>query len=226
MATRKNGSKDEASARTPVRPEGFGITSGSADADTAYSSAHSTVSGPASLSTSAAQIDAATAKLLGAEAVAAAFPSNAAKASEYADAANEPAAGQAVEPPHPMVTGSTLTEVNASPKVGSGNPPMGFNPGSASLNRVRVDSGGRALTTNQGVPVADNQNSLKSGVRGPALLEDFILREKITHFDHERIPERIVHARGSGAHGYRNGWPMETSMSSSRRIGMQTDLSL
>src|SRR5690606_33395610 len=55
---------------------------------------------------------------------------------------------------------------------------------------------------NQGVPVADNQNSLKAGLRGPALLKDFILREKITHFDHERIPERIVHARGSAAHGY------------------------
>ncbi len=58
------------------------------------------------------------------------------------------------------------------------------------------------MTTNQGVPIADNQNSLKAGVRGPVLLEDFILREKITHFDHERIPERIVHARGSAAHGY------------------------
>ena len=58
------------------------------------------------------------------------------------------------------------------------------------------------LTTNQGVPISDNQNSLKSGARGPTLLEDFVLREKITHFDHERIPERIVHARGSGAHGY------------------------
>ena len=67
---------------------------------------------------------------------------------------------------------------------------------------MRADSGDRALTTNQGVPVADNQNSLKAGLRGPALLEDFILREKITHFDHERIPERIVHARGSAAHGY------------------------
>jgi catalase len=67
---------------------------------------------------------------------------------------------------------------------------------------VRVDSAGRALTTNQGVPVADNQNSLKAGLRGPTLLEDFILREKLTHFDHERIPERVVHARGSGAHGY------------------------
>ncbi|MES5814825.1 catalase [Pseudoxanthomonas sp. Soil82] len=58
------------------------------------------------------------------------------------------------------------------------------------------------LTTNQGVVVADNQNSLTATPRGPTLLEDFILREKITHFDHERIPERIVHARGSAAHGY------------------------
>lgn len=59
-----------------------------------------------------------------------------------------------------------------------------------------------ALTTNQGIPVSDNQNSLRYGARGPTLLEDFILREKITHFDHERIPERIVHARGTGVHGY------------------------
>ena len=58
------------------------------------------------------------------------------------------------------------------------------------------------LTTNHGTPIADNQNSLKSGDRGAVLLEDFILREKIFHFDHERIPERIVHARGSGAHGF------------------------
>jgi len=59
-----------------------------------------------------------------------------------------------------------------------------------------------ALTTNQGLPISDNQNSLKANSRGPALLEDFILREKITHFDHERIPERIVHARGTGVHGF------------------------
>jgi catalase len=58
------------------------------------------------------------------------------------------------------------------------------------------------LTTNQGLQIPDNHNSLKAGVRGPTLLEDFILREKITHFDHERIPERAVHARGAGAHGY------------------------
>jgi catalase len=58
------------------------------------------------------------------------------------------------------------------------------------------------LTTNQGVVLSDNQNSLRATVRGPTLLEDFILREKITHFDHERIPERIVHARATGAHGF------------------------
>ncbi|MDO9608551.1 MAG: catalase [Brevundimonas sp.] len=57
-------------------------------------------------------------------------------------------------------------------------------------------------TTNHGTPISDNQNSLKAGPRGSPLLEDFILREKIQHFDHERIPERIVHARGSAAHGF------------------------
>ena len=65
----------------------------------------------------------------------------------------------------------------------------------------RDDTNGR-LTTNHGIPISDNQNSLKAGPRGPTLLEDFVLREKITHFDHERIPERAVHARGSAAHGY------------------------
>jgi catalase len=58
------------------------------------------------------------------------------------------------------------------------------------------------LTTQQGTPVADDQNSLRAGPRGPTLMEDFHLREKIFHFDHERIPERVVHARGYGAHGY------------------------
>ena len=70
------------------------------------------------------------------------------------------------------------------------------------LDSFRTGSEDFALTTNQGVRIADDQNSLRAGNRGPTLLEDFILREKITHFDHERIPERIVHARGSAAHGY------------------------
>jgi catalase len=113
-----------------------------------------------------------------------------------------PPRGVSIEPERPAVTASTLTETEASPKTGAGVPLVRSNQATGDLDRVRVDSAGQAITTNQGVPVADNQHSLKAGLRGPALLEDFILREKITHFDHERIPERIVHARGSGAHGY------------------------
>jgi catalase len=70
------------------------------------------------------------------------------------------------------------------------------------LLQSTTDAADQALTTNQGLRINDNQNSLKAGERGPTLLEDFIMREKITHFDHERIPERIVHARGVAAHGY------------------------
>ncbi|HKP56186.1 MAG TPA: catalase [Polyangiales bacterium] len=165
----------------------------------AKTSARSTQSAPTSDLDLSTVTDLATAKLAGAAKLSAAFPFNTAKPAEHTDT---PAVGQAVEPALPLVTASTLTEANASPKVGSGNPPLSFNPTTGPLDRVRVDSAARALTTNQGVPTADNQNSLKAGFRGPALLEDFILREKITHFDHERIPERIVHARGSGAHGY------------------------
>lgn len=65
-----------------------------------------------------------------------------------------------------------------------------------------VGGGYPVLTTNQGTPIADDQNSLRANPRGPTLLEDFIFREKIMHFDHERIPERIVHARGTGVHGF------------------------
>ncbi|MFM0024019.1 catalase HPII [Paraburkholderia azotifigens] len=72
---------------------------------------------------------------------------------------------------------------------------------SKDLERSRARPQNEALRTNQGVKIADNQNTLRAGPRGPSLLEDFIMREKITHFDHERIPERIVHARGSAAHG-------------------------
>ncbi|MFS2108076.1 catalase [Sphingomonas sp. 67-41] len=75
------------------------------------------------------------------------------------------------------------------------------NAGNGGETHQRAEGDAPALTTNHGVPISDNQNSLKAGTRGPTLLEDFVLREKIFHFDHERIPERIVHARGSGAHG-------------------------
>jgi catalase len=134
--------------------------------------------------------------------LAAAMPFNASKPGEHGfENGLAPQPGETVELASRLATGSTLSEANGSAKVGS-VAPEGGNASIGSLDRVRVDSAGRVLTTNQGVAIADNQNSLKSGVRGPALLEDFILREKLTHFDHERIPERIVHARGSAAHGY------------------------
>jgi len=141
-------------------------------------------------------------KTVAGQQLAAQMPFNPNKAGEHGAAAATPQPGPTHAPSTPAATGSTSTETIASPKVGSGVPPVGVNPTVAPLDRVRVDSSGQRLTTNQGVPVADNQNSLKIGLRGPTALEDFILREKITHFDHERIPERVVHARGSAAHGY------------------------
>jgi catalase len=117
------------------------------------------------------------------------------------DNAVAPPTGETVEPDSNAVTASTVTEDTVSEKTG-GAAPLGTNATIAALDRVRVDASDQPLTTNQGVLIGDNQNTLKAGLRGPSLLEDFILREKITHFDHERIPERIVHARGSGAHGY------------------------
>jgi catalase len=93
------------------------------------------------------------------------------------------------------------------------------------LQRNKESGLGQALTTNQGTAINDNQNTLKAGARGPSLLEDFIFREKITHFDHERIPERVVHARGAGAHGYFEAYePMAdyTAASFLREAGKQT----
>jgi len=92
--------------------------------------------------------------------------------------------------PRPTTTASRSSKAPRT-KIGAGGEPHQVAEGPA-----------ETLTTNQGVVIADDQNSLQAGLRGPVLLEDFVLREKITHFDHERIPERIVHARGSGAHGY------------------------
>ena len=162
-----------------------------------------TVSGPSEPSASTSSSDDLDAKLAGTEALVSSMPFNSNKPLEYdADAANAPRPGQVVVPHDPIVGASTVTEMIGSEKVGSGGPPISTNKTIAPLDRVRVDSTNQRLTTNQGVPVGDNQSSLKAGLRGPTLLEDFILREKITHFDHERIPERIVHARGSAAHGY------------------------
>ncbi len=130
------------------------------------------------------------AQLAATQALAAAMPHNSNKALEFGrENAVAPPRGAHSASHTPQAAASTLSAHNTSAK-------------SAALDAARSDAAGQVLTTNQGVPIGDNQNSLKAGLRGPTLLEDFILREKITHFDHERIPERIVHARGSAAHGY------------------------
>ena len=92
-----------------------------------------------------------------------------------------------IKSPPSNLTGLVISEsdTNRSPQAAS----------------VLAQQPGETLTTNQGLRISDNQNSLRAGARGPTLLEDHILREKIMHFDHERIPERVVHARGAAAHG-------------------------
>jgi len=179
------------STKTPAKP---------AKRAAAKSAARNTDSGPSEIT--AALFDVNSRKMAQTQDLAAAMPDNANKTAEHGFANGvSPVRGATAKAESRLPTGSTLSEDNRSDKTGS-VAREGVNATIDSLDRVRVDSAGRVLTTNQGVAVADNQNSLKDGVRGPVLLEDFILREKITHFDHERIPERIVHARGSGAHGF------------------------
>jgi catalase len=139
--------------------------------------ARATVSGPAEPSLTSDTSDDLAAKVAGTEELASSFPYNATKALEYdPDAAIAPPQGAAMKPADPIVGASTVSELNGSDKVGSGGPPIGANKTIAPLDRVRVDSTARPLTTNLGVPIGDNQNSLKAGLRGPTLLEDFILR--------------------------------------------------
>ena len=88
------------------------------------------------------------------------------------------------------------------------------------LKQFEKDPTNQVMTTNQGLKINDTNNSLKSGERGSTLLEDFLLREKITHFDHERILERIVHARGSAAHGY---FELYDSIEKYSKAGIFTD---
>jgi len=139
----------------------------------------------------------------GVQELAAAMPFNAIKANEYGRVnASSPAVGPTVDAEDDVVSASTISEIEANEKLGDGVALAGASPLTRNLDHARTDATGQPLTTNMGVLISDNQNSLKAGLRGPTLLEDFVLREKLTHFDHERIPERIVHARGSGAHGY------------------------
>jgi catalase len=95
-------------------------------------------------------------------------------------------------------------------------------PGAGGERQEQAGGDHPVMTTAQGIAIPDNQNSLRSTPLGPTLLEDFILREKITHFDHERIPERIVHARGSGAHGH---FELTESLSRYTTAGILTDTS-
>jgi catalase len=189
MPTRKSGAKGPARSKSP------GKAKSSRQSDTALGS---TVSGPSRsghLDTELAE------HAVEQAALAEAMPFNAAKSSEYAPAdPSQPPEGAHEEMPSPSTGASTLSESNASAKSGAAT--LQPHTLDGSLAAKRVNSAGQALTTNQGVPISSNQDSLKAGLRGPTLLEDFVLREKITHFDHERIPERIVHARGSAAHGF------------------------
>lgn len=135
--------------------------------------------------------------------VATAVSSNRLKPSEYAgDAGRVPEDGELGPELPPIATGSTVTEMSTESRWTREM----TDPNSPAVDRAlvsrSVNSSGRPLTTNQGTRIADNQGTLRAGARGPALLEDFIMREKLMHFDHERIPERVVHARGSAAHGW------------------------
>jgi catalase len=189
MATRKSGAKG------PARTKSGSKTTHGQQSATARGT---TVSGPSSAGGPANELAEHAEEQA---ALAAAMPYNAAKPSEYAPAdPTEPPAGAHEEMPSPRTGAGTLSERNESAKSG----PATLEPQSldGSLASKRVNSADQVLTTNQGVPISSNQDSLKAGLRGPTLLEDFVLREKITHFDHERIPERIVHARGSAAHGF------------------------
>ena len=113
------------------------------------------------------------------------------KAKTPADIApGAPLSGETPRKASPVPADARVTNSYAEPQAASGE------------TRQTATDGAPVLTTQQGIPVADDQNSLKQGGRGPTLLEDFHLREKLFHFDHERIPERVVHARGYGAHGF------------------------
>jgi catalase len=99
-----------------------------------------------------------------------------------------------------MTKGKTATPGRTKPRKPGIAPQISVGSGGEWHQSATSDQTG--LTTNQGLSISDNQNSLRANPRGPTLLEDFVLREKISHFDHERIPERVVHARGTGVHGF------------------------
>ncbi len=109
-----------------------------------------------------------------------------------------------------------LADVNTPAPAGNA-PQMADTVGAAGELHQNAGGSHGFLTNNQGLRIADDENSLKAGPRGPVLLEDFLLREKINHFDHERIPERVVHARGVAAHGY---FELTSSLADISRAGI------
>jgi catalase len=184
MPKRKSAAKSHATAKSPKKASKTAVGT--------------TASGPSHPGGAATELAAHAAEQ---QSLAAGRTFNAGKAGEYGlSHVAKPLAGEHEAMPSPTTGAGTLSEKNESAKTGA--PALQRRSVDGSLESKRVNSAGQVLTTNQGVPIGNNQDSLKAGLRGPTLLEDFILREKITHFDHERIPERIVHARGSAAHGY------------------------
>ena len=134
-----------------------------------------------------------------------------------------------------QLPGAPATGRKQTSASGKGKPkkaaPGGRNPGNGGETHQQAGQGTTSasppMTTNHGIAISDNQNSLKAGARGPVLLEDFVLREKIFHFDHERIPERVVHARGTGAHGYfecTRAIPELTMAAPLQQVGKRTEL--
>ena len=111
----------------------------------------------------------------------------------------------------------------ATDKINDGSNNTGSNKKTDQLLEHTENAAGKFMTNNHGMPIADDHHTLKAGDRGPSLLEDFLFREKITHFDHERIPERVVHARGSAAHGV---FKLEKSLKKYTRARFLTDQSL
>ncbi len=123
------------------------------------------------------------AQKMAAENNAANLPANPLKAGEYGlENGHHPAPGPCSRPVSPMDTASTVTEKTLLAKTGAGHSTIGSSTANTTLVKFRTDAGGHALTTNMGLKISDNQNSLKAGLRGATLLEDFVLREKITHF--------------------------------------------
>ena len=118
--------------------------------------------------------------------------------------------GKAAEPHYDEIIKKEVVEISSKPTppgeepmaAGSMKTPKNTSDKTDDIEPFRADAKNMGLTTDKGVKIANNQSTLSVGARGPKLLEDFHFQEKLAHFDRERIPERVVHARGSGAHGY------------------------